>query len=73
MLCGSQILTKKFKRIPFDPDHFRERLESGSHEELEEMNAALLLRSQAIQKHLDLIMQLGDEQLGETAGILLHL
>ena len=58
------MLSKKFKRIPFDPDHFRERLENGSPDELEEMNAALLVRSQAIQKHMDLIKQLEDELLG---------
>ena len=58
------MLSKKFKRIPFDPDHFRERLGNGSPDELEDMNAALLLRSQAIQQHLELIKQLEDELLG---------
>lgn len=60
-----QGLVRKFSRIPFDADHFQERLELGTAEELEEMNAALLARSQAIQKHIDLIKQLEDDSLGE--------
>lgn len=63
---AAQVLTRKFKRIPFDPDRFKDRLANGTHEELEEMNAALLLRSQAIQKHMELIKQLEDEHLGEA-------
>ena len=62
-----QVLTRKFRRIPFDPDRFRKQLGNGTYEELEEMNAALQLRSHAIQKHMDLIKQLEDETLGESS------
>ncbi len=64
MQLTQQVLSKKYKRIPFDPDDFRKRLESSSPHELEEMNAALTVRSLAIQKHVELIKQLEDEQLG---------
>lgn len=67
------MLAKKFKRIPFDSERFRERLANGSQQELEEMNAALLLRSQAIQKHIDLILQLEDEHLGEAEKLLQYM
>lgn len=65
-ISSQQVLSRKFKRIPFDPDHFQERLASGGPDELEEMHTALLMRSQAIDKHIELIRQLDDDQLGES-------
>lgn len=59
----AQVITRKFKRVPFDPDHFREQLANASHEILLDMSTALALREEAIQKHSGLIQQLEDDTL----------
>lgn len=60
-----QVLTRQFKRVPFDPDHFREQLATASQEVLQDMSMALAIREGAIQKHIALIQQLEDDSMCE--------
>jgi len=57
------VLTRQFKRVPFDPDHFREQLATASQEVLQDMSMALAIREGAIQKHIALIQQLEDDSM----------
>lgn len=58
-------MTRKFKRVPFDPDHFREQLANASQEILQDMSTALALREEVIQKHIGLIQLLEDDTLSK--------
>ena len=61
-----QVLTWQFKRVPFDPDHFREQLATASQEVLQDMSTALGMRETVIQRHIALIQQLEDDSMCES-------
>jgi hypothetical protein len=61
--CPVQVLTRQFKRVPFDPDHFREQLATAGHEVLQDMSTALGMRETVIQRHIALIQQLEDDSM----------